>query len=546
MKVRKIITENVTEDQISKKIDKLRLKPEDTPGVHDVKATLYEFLHNNGLDSPQMKFALNFIGNNIKKVDFDRLKMIVIGLRDAMKDGFLIPNEDGSAGKHINLQTIKSVDVADKIQTQYHEYLAKNIPIAPIQNQKGATIELFIATDNDEPIESSILKAPAAAEQVNKLLSMKPEVHPDGETVAYFWLDLHKSYCDKEQAMMGHCGDTKGGGTLWSLRRIVYSEKLNRYTYPKYPVATLSFRAEDKMLRQVKGRGNISIDAGPNLSIEKDGETISPNMIQEAMLLFIDHYDVQGSNLEYPTGTDWTADSLALPQLLKLWNDKPSLVTLLGLTRLLQSDELDDEEKEELKKRIKLDLLGRKSKNNVKRSGNPVQEYDETGATVVTFVNMTKKDKDKNWGIPPESIPQPEDDEKTLKEKKELENKSDPIDTEFDTVKKYLGAKFGTVEKSVHPYIDGIEGDKNYMLNEYKFTWESIFDIFEKVADKTSGNANQLRSKDFKFTDILLNYGSNGNKLKHLLGKDTYDKIEDLKKEFRKKKDEMELLNPEN
>jgi hypothetical protein len=63
---------------------------------------------------------------------------------------------------------------------------------------------------------------------------------PDG----FYWIDLETSRSEQEGESMGHCGNTNQGTTLLSLRR------------DRYPYVTVAYDENDKIITQIKGRGN--------------------------------------------------------------------------------------------------------------------------------------------------------------------------------------------------------------------------------------------------------------------------------------------------
>ena len=67
----------------------------------------------------------------------------------------------------------------------------------------------------------------------------------------FAWFDLEKSYCDQESQSMGHCGNSGGRGTIFSLRKFVANSDGKTIWYP-----VLTFISHDGVLGEMKGRGN--------------------------------------------------------------------------------------------------------------------------------------------------------------------------------------------------------------------------------------------------------------------------------------------------
>ena len=63
---------------------------------------------------------------------------------------------------------------------------------------------------------------------------------PDG----FYWIDLQTKRSEQEGESMGHCGNTNKGTTIISLRR------------DRYPYVTVAYDEDDKIITQIKGRGN--------------------------------------------------------------------------------------------------------------------------------------------------------------------------------------------------------------------------------------------------------------------------------------------------
>jgi hypothetical protein len=114
---------------------------------------------------------------------------------------------------------------------------------------------------------------------------------PDG----FYWINLGKSYCEKEATAMGHCA--RANGILYSLRK------------DKYPYITVDL--QDGVIKQIKGRANT-----------KPKEEYYPYILAFIMDKKIGVEYLQSS---YRPETDFNINDLTDEQLIEIANKKPSL-----------------------------------------------------------------------------------------------------------------------------------------------------------------------------------------------------------------------------
>lgn len=135
----------------------------------------------------------------------------------------------------------------------------------------------------------------------------------------FYWVNLNTNRSDEECDRMGHCGTTKGGNTLLSLRE--YKVVNKDYTHNKSHV-TCAVGKRDGLMYQSKGPVN-----------SKPKVEFYPYIID--LILNSTNPEIKGFNNEYHSGDDFSILDLPDEKIKEIYQKKPDVFNQYKLKRKL-------------------------------------------------------------------------------------------------------------------------------------------------------------------------------------------------------------------
>lgn len=279
----------------------------------------YEFynLLNENTVSQELKKLFDKQGSDDRIDSLDtNIANVVKGIND---DGytFLSENSKKIIAKWLLYQTIKNRSGATIGSYMIRDYLTANIDqngnlnpqLASKFNSINFTSEDLIALDHQYHENLKKKQRNKPGEIGKNILSF-----PDG----YNWVDLEKSYCEKESSSMGHCGNRGGSGsdTILSLR-----DSKN--------IPHLTFILNKGVLGEMKGRNN-----------DKPQPKYHPYITELLRLPIIK--SVKGGG--YKPENNFKLSDLKADQLQSLLKFKPELEISLIIEKIENNEKLNDNE----------------------------------------------------------------------------------------------------------------------------------------------------------------------------------------------------------
>src|ERR1035437_9366474 len=243
--------------------------------------------------------------SQIAKANFDE------DIINASKQAWSLPKlSDANNNELLEKRANSAIEFATSQEPQYThilDWLTRRNVLAPetdVLNFKTLTFEGALKRSEEWHAELATMQGGQIEDEDGEVIMN----FPDG----FYWINLGKSYCDKEAKAMGHCG-RQGGSILYSLRK------------DKYPYVTAAIDQNNSLV-QIKGRANTK----PKQVFHK---YIIPFILGDKPEIVYQTFSA------YQPETDFNIGDLSTNEIKNVISKKPTLFNGYGGTALYKLDD---------------------------------------------------------------------------------------------------------------------------------------------------------------------------------------------------------------